>query len=85
MQAHIRGCTLVLILCHKNDNAYKAFLLANRAMFMQRIHVRCGRYVENQRDRYPEMKKLPTDFLNMDYSQESDVIANGGPFQIAFY
>ena len=38
----------------KNDNAYKAFLLANRAMFMQRIHIAMqGDMAKTNTDRYP--------------------------------
>ena len=69
----------------QNDNAYKAFLLANRAMFMQRIHIAMqGDMSKISADRYPGDEEIADRLLNMDYSQESDGNCKWRPFQIAF-
>lgn len=68
-----------------NDNAYTSFMLANRAMFMQRIHI--GKQAEMSKsnaDRYPGDEEI-SDWINgLDYSTESDVNCKWRPFQIAF-
>ena len=69
----------------KNDNAYKAFLLANRAMFMQRIHIAMqGDMAKTNADRYPGDEEIADRLYGMDYSQESDSNCKWRPFQIAF-
>ncbi|MGM9649491.1 MAG: helicase-related protein [Butyricicoccaceae bacterium] len=69
----------------KNDNAYKAFLLANRAMFMQRIHIAMqGDMTKTNADRYPGDEEIAGRLYGMDYSQESDSNCKWRPFQIAF-
>ena len=69
----------------KNDNAYSAFLLANRAMFMQRLHIqKQGDMFRENADRYPDDTEI-TDWLsNLDYSKEDDANCKWRPFQIAF-
>lgn len=71
-------------LCN-NENAYHAFLLANRAMFMQRIHI--AKQVEMatvNADRYPDDEDISVWLNNMDYYKESDSNCKWRPFQIAF-
>ena len=76
---------LALILWQKSDNAYKAFLLANRAMFMQRIHIAMqGDMAKTNADRYPGDEEIADRLYGMDYSQESDSNCKWRPFQIAF-
>lgn len=69
----------------KNDNAYKAFLLANRAMFMQRIHIAMqSDMAKTNADRYPGDEEISDRICGMDYSQENDDNCRWRPFQIAF-
>lgn len=68
-----------------NDNAYRAFLLANRAMFMQRIHIAMqSEMAQANADRYPGDEEISDRLCGMDYSRESDVSCRWRPFQIAF-
>ena len=68
-----------------NDNAYRAFLLANRAMFMQRIHIAMqGDMAQSNADRYPGDEEISDRLCGMDYSRESDANCRWRPFQIAF-
>lgn len=68
-----------------NDNAYRAFLLANRAMFMQRIHITMqSEMAQANADRYPGDEEISDRLCGMDYSRESDVSCRWRPFQIAF-
>ena len=68
-----------------NDNAYHAFLLANRAMFMQRIHIAMqSEMAQVNADRYPGNEEISDRLCGMDYSRESDVSCRWRPFQIAF-
>ena len=68
-----------------NDNAYHAFLLANRAMFMQRIHIAMqSEMAQVNADRYPGDEEISDRLCGMDYSRESDVSCRWRPFQIAF-
>lgn len=56
-----------------NDNAYRAFLLANRAMFMQRIHIAMqSEMAQVNADRYPGDEEISDRLCGMDYSRESD-------------
>lgn len=68
-----------------NENAYKAFVLANRAMFMQRIHIqKQADMARTNADRYPDDEEI-TNWLNgLDYQNESDANCQWRPFQIAF-
>lgn len=68
-----------------NDNAYRAFLLANRAMFMQRIHIAMqSEMAQVNADRYPGDEEISDRLCGMDYSRGSDVSCRWRPFQIAF-
>lgn len=71
-------------LCN-NDNAYRAFLLANRAMFMQRIHITMqSDMARTNADRYPGDEEISDRICGMDYCQENDDNCKWRPFQIAF-
>ena len=68
-----------------NDNAYKAFLLANRAMFMQRIHIaKQSEMATTNADRYPGDEEVADWLNNLDYERENDDNCKWRPFQIAF-
>ena len=68
-----------------DEKAYDAFMLTNRAMFMQRIQI--NKQVElsgTNSDRYPDDVEI-ADFLNgLDYNKELASKALWRPFQIAF-
>lgn len=68
-----------------NENAYMAFELANRAMFMQRIHIQkqVDMFRENA-DRYPEDEEILEWLYSLDYTKENDGNCRWRPFQIAF-
>lgn len=66
-----------------NDNAYSAFTLANRAMFMQRVHLRMQQQTSNI-DHYPGDEQIAGLLQNMDYRQQDDKDCRWRPFQIAF-
>ena len=69
----------------ENDNAYNAFLLANRAMFMQRIHIqKQNEMFRENADRYPDDAEIADWLCNLDYSEEDDSNCRWRPFQIAF-
>lgn len=69
----------------ENENAYNAFLLANRAMFMQRIHITAqSKMAAENADRYPEDTEISEWLNNLDYRLESDDNCRWRPFQIAF-
>ncbi len=69
----------------ENDIAYKAFLLANRAMFMQRIHIQMQSEMSKRNaDRYPDDSEISEWLLSLDYSEEDDSSCRWRPFQIAF-
>lgn len=65
-------------LIHKNDKVRAAFLLANRAMYMQRIHGEL-----QQKDSYPENEELQTALHMLNYNTTEDKY-HWRPFQIAF-
>lgn len=68
-----------------NENAYSAFLLANRAMFMQRIHIqKQGDMARETADRYPDDEEISEWLCSLDYTEESDSNCRWRPFQIAF-
>lgn len=68
-----------------NENAYSAFLLANRAMFMQRIHIqKQSDMARDNADRYPDDEEISEWLCGLDYSEESDGNSKWRPFQIAF-
>lgn len=68
-----------------NENAYHAFLIANRAMFMQRIHItKQAEMATVNADRYPDDEDISAWLTNLDYYKESDSDCKWRPFQIAF-
>ena len=68
-----------------NENAYNAFLLANRAMFMQRIHIqKQGEMSRENSDIYPDDNKISDWLCNLNYPEENDDNCKWRPFQIAF-
>ena len=69
----------------ENESAYKAFLLANRAMFMQRVHIGMqSDMVKKNADRYPGDQEISDWLRNVDYYKENDENCRWRPFQIAF-
>lgn len=69
----------------ENETAYKAFLLANRAMFMQRVHITMqSDMAKKSADRYPEDEEISDWLRNVDYYKEEDASCRWRPFQIAF-
>ena len=68
-----------LSILKKDDTAWNAFLLTNRAMFMQRIH---GSFQSN--DRYPDDEEWQQKMKELNYSNESDDKCRWRPFQLAF-
>ena len=83
---HIRQCResysrmkFGLDILGKDDVAWKAFTLSNRAMFMQRIH---GRF--QAEEHYPDDEKWQDKMANLDYAAESDLDCRWRPFQLAF-
>jgi len=66
-----------------DDKAYSAFMLANRAMFMQRVHLRLQQQTSDK-DRYPDDDMIAELLQNMDYRQQDDKNCSWRPFQIAF-
>lgn len=69
----------------ENESAYKAFLLANRAMFMQRVHIGMqSNMAKKNADRYPGDQEISDWLCSVDYYKEDDVNCRWRPFQIAF-
>ena len=69
----------------ENETAFTAFLLANRAMFMQRVHIqKQGEMSRENADRYPGDEEISDWLLGIDYSSEDDANCRWRPFQIAF-
>lgn len=68
---------------YTNENAYKAFLLANRAMFMQRVHLKMQTDMASA-DRYYNDEEVQERLCGINYYTESDEKAKWRPFQIAF-
>lgn len=66
-----------------NENAYNAFLLANRAMFMQRVHLKMQADMSNE-DRYDDDEEIAKRLLELNYHAEPDNNTKWRPFQIAF-
>ncbi|MBR2216624.1 MAG: helicase [Selenomonadaceae bacterium] len=79
----------IVVLRH-NDKAYRAFTLANQAMFMQRVQLRMqgDRDCQELEERWPADKKVAKWLEVVDYAEEPDVRGNWRafwrPFQIAF-
>ncbi|WP_018885348.1 helicase-related protein [Paenibacillus massiliensis] len=68
-----------LELLKKNEVIYSAFQLANRAMFMQRIHS-----VLQKKDHYPNDGNLRNILMELNYFEEDDQNHKWRPFQLAF-
>lgn len=69
----------------ENETAYKAFLLANRAMFMQRVHIMMqSDMAKESADRYPGDEEISDWLRDADYYKEDDANCRWRPFQIAF-
>lgn len=66
-----------------NKDAYAAFLLTNRAMFMQRVHLGMQESTSDK-DRYPGDMDIARMLQEMDYYKSGDENAKWRPFQIAF-
>lgn len=66
-----------------NEEAYSAFCLANRAMFMQRVHLRMQQQTSDT-DRYPGDEQIAQLLQDMDYYKQDDFDSRWRPFQIAF-
>lgn len=66
-------------LLETNDLAYDTFQLANRSMFMQRIHG----FIQ-QKDRYPNDLDLQEQMREINYYDCSDEDCKWRPFQLAF-
>lgn len=70
---------------YANEKAYDAFLLANRAMFMQRVHIaKQSELAAKNADRYPGDDETSEWLKSLDYRTESDENCRWRPFQIAF-
>ncbi len=70
---------------NSNNNAYTAFMLANRAMFMQRVHIqKQAELFRENADRYPDDQEISEWLCELDYTKESDRDCKWRPFQIAF-
>lgn len=83
-QAYERMYSGIMTL-ENNEIAYNAFLLANRAMFMQRVHISA----QNERakvtaDRYADDPDISSWLQELDYNVEDDTDCIWRPFQIAF-
>ncbi|MCU6792464.1 helicase-related protein [Paenibacillus sp. WQ 127069] len=68
-----------LDLLEKNEEAYVSFQLANRAMFMQRIHARI-----QKNDYYPDDSELQNTMASLNYYDCDDKEHQWRPFQLAF-
>ena len=67
------------------QDAYNAFLLANRAMFMQRIHIQAqSDMAAHIPDRYPDDEEIAAWLHDLNYRDMPDHTALWRPFQIAF-
>ena len=68
-----------LAILKKDDTAWNAFQLTNRAMFMQRIH---GSF--QGKDRYPDDEEWQQFMEELEYTAQSDSNCRWRPFQLAF-
>ena len=70
----------------KDDkNAYDSFQLANRAMFMQRVHIiKQNNMFRVNSDRYPEDEEIKEWLTNLNYYESDDSNCKWRPFQLAF-
>ncbi len=68
------------------NNAWNSFLLANRAMFMQRVHLRIQAETANE-DRYPDDQELSAILKSLHYDDDNGFTSDvyfWRPFQLAF-
>ena len=87
---NINECTYVcnrmyegIKILEEREEVFSAFSLANRAMFMQRVHLKMQSNMANI-DRYPDDEEISNWLCEIDYINESDKNAIWRPFQIAF-
>lgn len=66
-----------------DDNAYSAFELANRAMFMQRIQIDMQR-INPDVERFPNNEDVAELLNEMNYYDKDDINCRWRPFQLAF-
>jgi len=66
-----------------DDDAWSAFELANRAMFMQRVHLQIQKQTSNE-ERYADDQEISNILDNLDY-ETADDIHKWRPFQLAFH
>ena len=66
----------------ENERAFNAFQLANRAMFMQRIHIQKQESIKE--DHYETDERISEFLNNVDYYEEDGTECKWRPFQIAF-
>ena len=77
-----RGITILM----DNDDAWAAFQLANRAMFMQRVHLLLQAKTASK-DRYPGDEELGSILDEIDYKEDNEFTKDQyywRPFQLAF-
>lgn len=70
----------------ENTNAWNSFMLANRAMFMQRVHLRIQSNTANE-DRYPGDAVLSDILKSISYAENGEYTSDDyswRPFQLAF-
>ena len=92
-QSNIQKCTDIynrmrsgIEILEKNDVAYTAFELANRAMFMQRVHLKLQDIYKNE-DCLPGNEAISNRLRDLDYYEEADDSSTKcwwRPFQLAF-
>lgn len=90
---NINGCKLAmkrmrngLELLETNDAAWKAFMLANRAMFMQRVHITLQN-MTSDKERYPDDDELSELLESINYKGKAGITGDDYHwrlFQIAF-
>lgn len=90
---NIAGCQLALTRMvagiqelRENEAAWTAFQLANRAMFMQRVHLKLQDMMSSK-DRFPDDKELSSLLDDLNYNTADQFIKDKyswRPFQIAF-
>ena len=79
-----RMCNGIDIL-ESDELAWNAFMLANRAMFMQRVHIGMQtKMAAENADRYNGDSEINEWLNNVDYSTEDDTNSCWRPFQLAF-
>lgn len=73
-----------LKLLAENPKVQRAFALANRAMFMQRIQIMGVQRLSGEKRRYDGDTEVAEWLENTDYKKESDEKTKWRPFQLAF-